>query len=133
MSNTRKLTSLIAGCGLIATMGVMPSVAAADDAAPDRAPLILAQSQTFDDATIEAIAAAQVEIREIRTDMQSKLQEAQTAAEQEQMRQSAVQEMVDAIRAQEVSVEEYNTFMEAANRDPELLDRLNDAMSDMSG
>ena len=133
MSNTRKLTSLIAGCGLIATMGAMPSVAATDEAAPDRAPLILAQSQTFDDSTIEAIAAAQVEIREIRADMQSQMQQTEGTEERQQMRQSAVQEMVDVIEAQGITVDEYNGFMEAANRNPDLIERLNDAMSEISG
>lgn len=133
MSNTWNLTALIAGCGLIAAMGAVPSAAGAEDAGPDRAPLILAQNQSFDDETIESIAAAQVEIRGIRADMQTQMQQAQGAEEREQMRQNAVQQMVEAIEAQELSVEDYNTFMEAANQNPELIERLDDAMAEISG
>jgi len=133
MSHTRNLTSLLAGCGLIATIAAVPSVAAADDRAPDRAQLILAQGQTFDASTIEAIAAAQVKIRDIRADMQSRMQQNQNTEERQQMRESAVQEMVDVIEAQDLTVDEYNTFMEAANRNPDLIERLNEAMAEISG
>lgn len=133
MPFTRNLTSLLAGCGLIATMGAVPSVVAADEVAPDHAALILAQSQSFDDQTIEAVAAAQAEIQEIRIDLQSRMQNTQNVEELQQMRQRATEEMGDAIRAQGLSIDEYNNFMEAANQNPALIDRLNDAMSDMSG
>lgn len=114
-------------------MGAVPAAAADGQASPERAPLIVAQSQSVDDQTIEAVAAAQVQIRQIQLEWQSVTQNTQNADELEQARQHANSKMVDAIQAQGLSIEEYNTFMAAANQNPSLLERLQDAMSDYSG
>ncbi len=131
MPFTRTIKSALFGCGLAAAMGAIPAALAAKDAPSSQAPLILAQAATYDDETIDAFAAAQGDLEEIQVAYTAQYQEAQTEERRQQINQQATEEMVEAIRdAPGITVEEYNAIIRAANEDPELAQRINDAIAD---
>lgn len=131
MSHTRNIRSMLAGAGIFAAMGAIPAAAVANDAAPERTPLVLAQAADIDDATIEAFAAAQVRVEEIRNSYMPQYQAAETDEQRQQLSEAATQEMVEAVReTPNLTVEEYDAVIEAANQDPSIAERINAAMAD---
>lgn len=122
---------MLAGAGILAAMGAIPAAAVANDTVPDRMPLVLAQAADIDDATIEAFAAAQVRVEEIRNSYMPQYQAAETDEQRQQLSEAATQEMVEAVReTPDLTVEEYDAVIEAANQDPSIAERINAAMAD---
>lgn len=122
---------MLAGAGIVAAMGAIPAATVANDAAPERTPLVLAQAADIDDATIEAFAAAQVRVEEIRNSYMPQYQAAETDEQRQQLSEAATQEMVEAVReTPDLTVEEYDAVIEAANQDPSIAERINAAMAD---
>lgn len=133
MSHTRNIRSMLAGAGVLAALGAIPAAAIANDAAPERAPLVLAQAAEIDDETIEAFAEAQVRVEEIRNSYMPQYQAAETDEERQQLSEAATQEMVEAVRdTPNLTVEEYDAVIRAANEDPSIAERINEAMADGS-
>ena len=112
MSFTPNHRSALVGLGLVVAMGAAPVALVAGDVSSSHGPLILAQdAEQFDDAMIEAFAAAQASVEEVR-------------AEYAAQYQAAVRDAPD------ITVEEYNAIIDAANRDPGLAERINEAISE---
>lgn len=132
MSFTRNLTSILAGCGLAAAMGAAPVALMAADAASGDGPLIRAQADAqFDDATIEAFATAQTRVEDVRAGYAEQYQAAQTQEQRQEINQTAMVEMTDAVRdTPGITVEEYNAVFDAMNSDPELAERVNEAIAE---
>lgn len=129
MTETRKMTTILAGCGLVAALSAFPAAVAANDVPSDRAPLVLAQATTFDDEKIEAFAAAVVQVEEIRASYLGVFQEAQTEEQRQQINQEAAEEMMEAVEeAPNITIEEYDEVIQAAQQDPELANRINQAV-----
>lgn len=129
MTETRKKTSILVGCGLVAALNALPAAVAADDVPSNPTPLVLAQATAFDDEKIEAVAAALVQVEEIRASYLEPFQAAQTEEQRQQINQEATQEMTEAIEeASNISIEEYDEVIQAAQQDPELADRINQAV-----
>ncbi|MGS4947139.1 DUF4168 domain-containing protein [Meridianimarinicoccus sp. RP-17] len=129
MIETRKLTTILAGCGLVAALGALPAAVAANDVTSDPTPLVLAQATAFDDEKIEAFAAALVQVEEIRASYSGPFQAAQTEEQRQQINQEAAQEMMEAVEeAPNITLEEYDALLQAAQQDPELADRINQAV-----
>jgi Spy/CpxP family protein refolding chaperone len=127
---SRNLTSMLTGCGIVAAVGVMPAMVAANDTVTDQAPLILAQADEFDDATIEAFAAAQVRLGELQALYTARMEAAETDEQRTQISEEATQEMVAAVEATpNITVEEYGAVIQAANEDPALVERINEAIA----
>jgi len=73
-----------------------------------------------DEETLRSVAAAAVRIDEISQNWTGRLQEAEDEAEMAEIRERAQQEMVEAVRAEGISVEEYNVVLASAESDEEL-------------
>jgi hypothetical protein len=124
--------SALVGLGLVVAMGAAPVALSAGDVSSGDGPLTLAQDgEQFDDATIEAFAAAQAKVEEVRADYTTQYQAAQTEEQRQEINQTAVVEMTDAVRdTPEITVEEYNAIIDAMSRDPALAERINEAISE---
>lgn len=127
---TPKLKSIVAGMGLVAALGIAPTIVAANDDAPGEAPLILAQAATFDDATIEGFAAAQARLAEVEAEYGAEYEAAETEDERVQISQEATEAMIAAVEeTPDINVDEYNAVIEAVSEDPLLVVRINEAIA----
>lgn len=131
MFDTTRLTPFLAGCGLIAAVSLLPATVAADDTNAAEAPLILAQADQIDDATIEAFAAAQARIAELQALYTAQYEAAETEEQRMQISEEATAEMMAAVEATPgITLDEYNAVVEAANQDPALVERINEAIAE---
>lgn len=120
-SNQRNLLLAIA---IAIAFALAPVVVSADDADAfdDEAP-----SVEVSDADIEAFAAALIDVQQIGQDWTQRMQEAEDQDEIAQMREDAREEMTVAIEEHGLSVQEYNEIATAAQGDPELAQRIQQA------
>ncbi|WP_404421091.1 DUF4168 domain-containing protein [Thalassospira australica] len=84
-----------------------------------------APATNFSDSQLEDYADAAVEVRDLNVKWQKRAQESSDPAEVQTIRQKASTEMVQAIRDEGLSVEEYNQITQAALQDAELSERIN--------
>lgn len=130
MFYNRNIKSVLAGFGLIAALGAVPAAVAASDAAPDQTPLVLAQATSIDDGTIEAFVDAQARVEDIRSTYAAEYQAAETDEQRQQINERATQEMVGAVEeTPNITVEEYNAVIQAANEDPGMAERIDEAIA----
>lgn len=92
------------------------------------APLAVAQSgQDFDDQTLASYAEARSEIRDISQSYQQEMEQAEDREAAQELQQEMRDEMVEAVEASGISVQEYNTITQEASKDRELRQRITDA------
>ena len=84
-------------------------------------------SGQISDQDVKTFAEARSEVVEISKEWTEKLQQADSADEQERMRQQAQQKMVTAVERSGMSVEEYNQIARAMQDDPALEKRIEEA------
>jgi len=83
------------------------------------------QAPEVSDAKLESVAKAYIEVVAIQEEYRPRIEAAQSPEEAQQLQQEANQEMVEAIEAQDnVTLDEYNTIIQAAQMDEELGARL---------
>ena len=125
----RKAKVTLTAYGLIVAGAMTPVAVAANEAGSGNLPLIPVQATTFDQETIDAFAAARTRVDEIRSTYLPQFQQAQTEAEQQQINQQATQEMAEAVEdTPNITVEEYDAVVRAVREDPNLSDRIDEAM-----
>ena len=111
--------------GLGATLGT----AGAQDAAPAPAPqteMPAVQPQQVDEAKLESFAVAFLEVAKVTQSYQPQIAAAGTPEDQQRLREEAGEKMVEAVNeAEGITIEEYNTIIEAAQADPQLAQRIN--------
>lgn len=130
MFDSRKIRALLAACGLLAGAAAMPVAALAEGAGATGPTPVQAEQATFDDATIEAFAAAQIRIEQIRSAYLPEFQAAETDAARQQINQQATQEMVDAVEATpNLTLDQFNAVTEAAVLDAALAERIDEAIA----
>lgn len=134
MIHSKKLTAILGSCALVTAVGVMPAAVAANDAGQHQPPVIEAQAEEqFDDATIDAFAAAQMRVAEIRALYAAQFEAAETDEERMQVSEEATEEMIAAVEATpDITLEEYDAVIQAANEDPALVERINEAIANLS-
>ncbi|MFW5881200.1 MAG: DUF4168 domain-containing protein [Roseicyclus sp.] len=134
MIHSKNLTAILGSCALVTAIGVMPTAVAANDVRPHEAPIILAQDDQageFDDETIEAFAEAQVRVAEIRALYTAEFESAETDEQRTEISEEASAEMLAAVEdTPGITIEEYGAVIEAANEDPALVERINEAIAD---
>lgn len=113
MIYSSKLTQILASCGLVAAIGIVPVAAAANDVSSGDAPVVLAQAEQqadqFDDTTIEAFAAAQARVAELQSLYVGQLEAAETDEQRMQISEEATQEMIAAVKATpDITLEEFH-------------------------
>lgn len=87
------------------------------------------QSIEFSEEQLETFVEARAEVIEISRKWQDRLNNVESQDELTEAQNAAQEEMVEAVQDQGLSVEDYNLIADAAQRDPELMDQLNDMMS----
>lgn len=116
MLRIHHLHPMVFAAGLILLSA--PPVDAADGKAVQ-----LAQSQhgTVSEQEIRTYAAAVTEVRELSAEWQQRIQQdAKSDQDLQQMRRQANQEMVQAIRDEGLSVEDYNRITQISAENPEI-------------
>lgn len=133
MIHTEKLATILGACALVASFGVMQTAMAGSDAEPKPEQLIPAQAEQFDDATIDAFAAVEARFDEIRALYVPQFEAAETEEQYTAIAEQATQEMIAVIEATpDITLEEYDAVIQAANQDPALLERINEAIENSS-
>ncbi len=86
----------------------------------EQEPDAMAEQQDFDDETLEQFADAYVEVGEIHREYSERLQGAEATEDAQELQQEANDEMVEAIQASGLEVQEYSAVAAALERDPEM-------------
>ncbi len=121
----QRITALFSAALLSA--GLMTGVAQAQDTtAGDAAQSAEAQAPTqdFSDAQLQQFADASKEIAVISQDYTQQLQNAEGEEAQQQVRQAANDEMVEAVQDSGLEVNTFNAIGQAIQQDPELMQRV---------
>jgi len=122
---TKKAKAGLAGVGITLATLTAPAIADTDRAGAEGAPIILAQAASFDDATVEGFASAEMAIQEIRATYIPRLDEAESDEERAAIQQEATDAMVSAVEdTDNITVEEYNGIVGAVAENPELAQRV---------
>lgn len=79
------------------------------------------------DSEIEAFANAMTDVQELGQEWTEKMQETDDQEELSSMQEEAQEEMISAIEEHDMSVEEYNEIATAAQQDPELAQKIEEA------
>jgi hypothetical protein len=82
------------------------------------------QQPELSQGQIESFASAALQLREIRSKWQPRLQEAENAEKSKELQTQASAEMVKAVEAKGLTVEKYNAIAAAARDNPELAARI---------
>ena len=82
------------------------------------------QQPELSQGQIESFASAALQLREIRSKWQPRLQEAENAEKSQELQRQASAEMVKAVEAKGLTVEKYNAIAAAARDNPELAARI---------
>lgn len=125
MLRIHHLHPMVFAAGLILLSA--PPVDAADGKAVQ-----LAQSQqgTVSEQEIRTYAAAVTEVRELSAEWQQRIQQdAKSDQDLQQMRRQANQEMVQAIRDEGLSVEDYNRITQISAENPEISKKIADHLT----
>jgi len=131
MQIARSTLAAVAALGMVfgaaSLTGVATTPAAAQQApAPGQAP-------TVDDQTLRSFAMATLEIQEISQTYQPQLEAAQSPEEQQEIAQTANEEMVRAVEAVPgIDVDQYNAIAEAAQNDPQMMQQINTLLAEES-
>ena len=83
----------------------------------------------IDDATKEAFLDAYADIMEIQTRYAAQIQAAGNEEEAMELQQAAQGEMQQAVTDSDITVQEYNTVIQAASADPDLMAELEAAIA----
>lgn len=110
---------------LTATALMALGIAAAPVAASATGMLTLIQAQqTFSDEELHSFASAVVSVQDISQDWQNRMASAESEQELAEMQDAANQDMVQAVEAEGISVEQYNEIHAAAQTDEALYQQL---------
>jgi hypothetical protein len=87
------------------------------------------QAADFSDEQIAAFVEARQSVIEIAEQWEDRLQNADSQEELNSLQQASQEEMVEAVREEGITVNEYNMIVDATQTDPELRERVNDMMT----
>ncbi|MFG6138716.1 MULTISPECIES: DUF4168 domain-containing protein [Halomonas] len=120
----QRITALFSAALLSA--GMMSSMAYAQDSADATASQGQAQAatQNFSDAQLQKFADASEEIAVISQDYTQQLQNAEGEKAQQDVRQEANDQMVEAVQDSGLEVETFNAIGQAIQQNPELMQRV---------
>lgn len=84
---------------------------------------------SIDEETKEKFLEAYTDIMEIQTDYAEQIQAAENEEEAMELQQAAQDEMQEAVTSNDLTVEEYNTVIQTASADPDLMAELEAAIA----
>ena len=85
---------------------------------------VQAENTGFSDGQLEAYVSAVVKIQEIDKAWQPRIEDAQTSGEAADLTRRATERMIAEVEAQGLTVQEYNSITQAAERDDQLYERI---------
>ncbi|MCO5157302.1 MAG: DUF4168 domain-containing protein [Aquamicrobium sp.] len=131
---------LLSGLSALAIgLGASLGAASAQDAAPAPAPApqteeAPAAAPQQDDAKLKSFAVAFIEVAKVTQSYQPQIESAGTAEDQSRLRQEAGEKMVEAVNeAEGITLDEYNTIIQAAQTDPDLAQKINGHIAEAVG
>ena len=80
----------------------------------------------YSDQELQAFAAAALKVEQLNEKWIPQIAEAENADEDAALRQEAMQEMRAAVQEEGLSVQDYNTIYDAAQRDPQVMQVIED-------
>lgn len=87
-------------------------------------PPVSQSAPSYSDSELKSFAVAVLEVQRINDNYMQKLESIKSPEEQQQLRQTASQEMVRAVEKEGMSVEKYNEIMSHAETDPAVAARV---------
>lgn len=127
--NVSKKMLFLPWLALAMGFGPMAASAAPDDPGSiNREAQHVAQSTQFSDEEIETFAEARGSVMEISSEWQERLSNAESQEKLNSLRAAAQEEMVQAVRAEGLSVDDYNMMVEAVQSNPDLRRRVRELM-----
>ena len=132
---------LLSGLSALAIgFGASLGAASAQDAVPAPAPQTETPAEApaaapqQDDAKLKSFAVAFIEVAKVTQSYQPQIESAGTAEDQSRLRQEAGEKMVEAVNeAEGITLDEYNTIIQAAQTDPDLAQKINGHIAEAVG
>lgn len=113
------LSTVLAGA---LTLGVALPLRAQDNK-PQQQPAPTQQTE-ISQSQLEAFASVVLQVREIRSRWQSRMQGAESTEKAKEIQEQAAAELVSAVEEKGLTVEKYNAIVTAARDNPELAGRI---------
>lgn len=117
---TAFLTATLLASGAVAA----PAFAADSTSGSDAQASTAAQHADFSDQQLENFASASKQIAGISQKYTQQLQDAKGQDAQQQVRQKANTEMVQAVKSNDLKVEQFNQIGQAVQNDPQLMQKV---------
>lgn len=132
MFDLKSLRNALLLPGLALALGFGAGAASAtdgDDPAAAPGPQQLAQADQFSDEDIESFVAARESVIDISRNWEERIQNAESQDELNSLQQASQEEMIEAIRDEGLTVNDYNMMVDAAQRDPDLQQRISEVIT----
>lgn len=134
MIHSKLSSGLLMLPGLILVMGLGAAAASAAQPEQSESRQLVAQSTQqqdveFGDDKIAAFVDARESVVEISQQWEERLNNAESQEKLNSLQQQAQEEMVEAVRDEGLTVNEYNMIVDATQTDPELRERVNEMMT----
>lgn len=120
--NTLALPCLIAALGL----GTSAAASTTGEKGSQESPQLVAQANQITDKQLETFVEARARVQEIATQWEERLNNAESQEKVNNLQQAAQEEMVQAVKEEGLSVNDYNMIVSEAQADPELRQRINE-------
>lgn len=105
-------------------VAAVPASAPAQESGAAPAPKPAPAAAQLDEATLDAFARASLEVDALGRKWRPKIAAAETQAQQEDLRQQALDEMAQAVQDEGMTIAAYNDIVEASRADAELAGRI---------
>jgi hypothetical protein len=126
------LSALAIGAG--ATFGVAQAQEAAPAPAAPQMEAPTAQAPEVDETKLKSFAVAFLEVTKVTQAYQPQIEAAGNTEDQQRLQQEAGEKMVEAVSEKsDISIDEYNMIIQAAQTDPELAQRINGHITEAAG
>ncbi|MEO3385810.1 DUF4168 domain-containing protein [Mesorhizobium sp. CAU 1741] len=128
---TIKGTFLAGISSLAIAFGASLGIAVAQDAAPSPQTQAPAEAAQIDEGKLQSFAVAFLEVTKVTQSYQPQIEAAATPEDQQRLQQEAGERMIQAVSdSDDITVDEYNQIIQAAQADPELAQRINTHISE---
>jgi len=125
-----RTTSALILAGLLGLGTGSTALAAGDESSGDSA--ATAEQTPIGDGKLEQFTTAMADVREIRMDYSSQLQQVESQEKRQSLKQEGRKEMVEAIRDNGLKVEEYNRIGKRVSNDKDLQKRVKNMIGGQS-
>ncbi len=130
MQFARTTLAAVAALGMAFGAASLTGTSVSSPAAAQQAPAP-GQAPAVDEDTLRSFAVATLEIQEITEAYTPQLEAADSPEEQQEIAQTANEEMVQAVEAVPgIDVDQYNAISEAAQQDPQMMQQINAAIAE---